>query len=95
VIQSRKKDNVEVHVAYWHFAAAADVRSHVGYRGITGLVMFTLSFVEVDPIAIICGRCSIRIAKTTRLEHDAEKACPGRDPGWEPVFGKHHAPTIS
>jgi hypothetical protein len=21
-------------------------------------------------------------------EHDPEKACPGRDPGWVPVFGK-------
>jgi hypothetical protein len=24
----------------------------------------------------------------TRLEHDPEKACPGLDPGWIPVFGK-------
>jgi hypothetical protein len=24
--------------------------------------------------------------KLTR-EHDPEKACPGLDPGWEPVFG--------
>jgi cysteine synthase A len=30
-----------------------------------------------------------------RLEHDPEKACPGRDPGWVPVFGKDHAPAIS
>jgi hypothetical protein len=22
------------------------------------------------------------------LEHDPEKACPGPDPGWKPVFGK-------
>jgi hypothetical protein len=29
------------------------------------------------------------------LEHDAEKAWPGLDPGWAPVFGKHHAPTIA
>jgi hypothetical protein len=28
-----------------------------------------------------------------RLEHDPEKACPGLDPGWEPVFGKDHAQT--
>jgi hypothetical protein len=28
------------------------------------------------------------------LEHDPEKACPGRDPGWVPVFGKDHAQTI-
>jgi pimeloyl-ACP methyl ester carboxylesterase len=26
------------------------------------------------------------------LEHDPEKACPGPDPGWVPVFGKDHAP---
>jgi hypothetical protein len=26
------------------------------------------------------------------LEHDPEKACPGLDPGWKPVFGKDHAP---
>jgi hypothetical protein len=30
-----------------------------------------------------------------RLEHDPEKACPGLDPGWVPVFGKDHAPPIS
>jgi hypothetical protein len=29
------------------------------------------------------------------LEHDPEKACPGLDPGWLPVFGKDHAPPIS
>jgi hypothetical protein len=28
-------------------------------------------------------------------EHDPEKACPGLDPGWKPVFGKDHAPTKS
>src|SRR3954451_3558567 len=27
-------------------------------------------------------------------EHDPEKAWPGRDPGWIPVFGKGHAPAI-
>jgi Ala-tRNA(Pro) deacylase len=26
------------------------------------------------------------------LEHDPEKACPGLDPGWKPVFQKDHAP---
>ena len=25
------------------------------------------------------------------LARDPEKACPGLDPGWEPVFGKDHA----
>jgi hypothetical protein len=26
------------------------------------------------------------------LAHDPEKAGPGLDPGWTPVFGKDHAP---
>jgi hypothetical protein len=25
------------------------------------------------------------------LASDSEKACPGLDPGWEPIFGKDHA----
>jgi hypothetical protein len=25
------------------------------------------------------------------LARDPEKACPGLDPGWKPVFGKDHA----
>src|SRR6516164_6289510 len=25
------------------------------------------------------------------MKHDPEKACPGLDPGWDPVFGKDHA----
>jgi hypothetical protein len=29
------------------------------------------------------------------MEHDPEKACPGLDPGWAPVFGKDHSPPIS
>src|ERR1019366_464316 len=29
------------------------------------------------------------------LARDPEKACPGLDPGWEPVFGKDHAPDLS
>ena len=27
------------------------------------------------------------------LKHDPEKACPGLDPGWGPVFGRDHAQT--
>jgi hypothetical protein len=26
-------------------------------------------------------------------EHDPEKACPGLDPVWKPVFGQDHAQT--
>src|ERR1039458_9067905 len=29
------------------------------------------------------------------LARDPEKACPGLDPGWEPVFGKDHVPDLS
>jgi hypothetical protein len=36
---------------------------------------------------------SWRNVATAALEHDPEKACPGLDPGWKPVFGKDHAPT--
>src|SRR5262245_53627234 len=28
-------------------------------------------------------------------EHDPERAWPGLDPGWIPVFGKDHAPSIA
>jgi hypothetical protein len=27
------------------------------------------------------------------LQHDPEKACPGLDPEWKPVFRKDHART--
>jgi protein ImuA len=33
------------------------------------------------------------LARFHPTEHDPEKACPGLDPGWRPVFGKDHAPT--
>jgi hypothetical protein len=29
------------------------------------------------------------------IKHDPEKACPGLDPGWMPVFGKDHAQKLS
>jgi hypothetical protein len=29
------------------------------------------------------------------VAHDPEKACPGLDPGWIPVFGQGHAQTKS
>jgi hypothetical protein len=35
------------------------------------------------------------LGETIRLEHDPEKACPGLDPGWVPVFRKDHAQTKS
>jgi hypothetical protein len=30
----------------------------------------------------------------TDVKHDPEKAWPGLDPGWKPVFGKDHAPAM-
>src|SRR5262249_33844414 len=35
---------------------------------------------------------ALRFRARHALEHDPEKACPGLDPGWVPVFGKNHAP---
>jgi hypothetical protein len=38
--------------------------------------------------------CGVGMALTIHVEaHVPEKACPGRDPGWEPVFREGHAPT--
>ncbi len=34
-----------------------------------------------------------RAAVAQALEHDPEKACPGLDPGWNPVFATDHAQT--
>jgi hypothetical protein len=31
--------------------------------------------------------------RTVGLARDPERACPGLDPGWEPVFEKDHAQT--
>src|SRR5689334_21968624 len=39
--------------------------------------------------AVAMARCRRSIG--VLLEHDPEKACPGLDPGWTPVFGKDHA----
>ena len=38
-------------------------------------------------------RCRRQRRASRTNEHDPEKACPGLDPGWEPVFGKDHAPS--
>src|SRR5262249_32633805 len=39
------------------------------------------------------GNNSARIRQQRELEHDPEKACPGLDPGWVPVFGKRSCST--
>jgi len=51
----------------------------------------------------VAGSCFAKLRSTgtrrrartgARIEHDPEKACPGRDPGWISVFGRDRAPTI-
>src|SRR5262249_4695223 len=37
---------------------------------------------------------NVPVPGAASLGHDPEKACPGPDPGWMPVFGKDHAPTM-
>jgi hypothetical protein len=39
------------------------------------------------------GNGTIPRRRLCGLEHDPEKACPGLDPGWKPVFRKDHAQT--
>jgi hypothetical protein len=39
------------------------------------------------------GAADAKFIQVAGLEHDPEKACPGLDPGWKPVFGKDHART--
>jgi hypothetical protein len=41
------------------------------------------------------GQTDLDHGRIRLLEHDPEKAWPGLDPGWAPVFGKDHAPPIS
>src|ERR1700741_1247081 len=41
------------------------------------------------------GAADAKFIQVAGLEHDPEKACPGLDPGWKPVFGKDHAPPAS
>src|SRR5262249_47435700 len=38
------------------------------------------------------GRWSPTRSISKKFEHDPEKACPGLDPGWTPVFRQDHAP---
>ena len=42
-----------------------------------------------------CAAEKIEKPKPEAAEHDPEKACPGLDPGWVPVFGKDHAQIIT
>ena len=59
---------------------ASDPRRHPCLRG-------------AAPPLCIPGSHAGADAAGLHLEHDPEKACPGLDPGWIPVFGKDHAPT--
>ncbi len=42
-------------------------------------------------IFLPCAQQISQLSPPTVREHDPEKACPGLDPGWIPVFGKDHA----
>jgi hypothetical protein len=46
-------------VGSWHEATQNDVRSHVGYEGISGRVMLTLSFVDRDPTETLAARFAV------------------------------------
>ena len=37
--------------------------------------------------------CAVSPPPCSDQERDPERACPGRHPGWQPVFGKDHAQT--
>jgi hypothetical protein len=39
------------------------------------------------------GAAAMTCERGPTLEHDPEKACPGLDPEWKPIFGKDHAQT--
>src|SRR4029077_8373273 len=43
-------------------------------------------------IAPPCVGTFVAHRRRQTIEHDPEKACPGLDPGWTPVFRKDHAP---
>ena len=43
---------------------------------------------ETNPACRSTSRSRVSRNSPTNSAHDPEKACPGLDPGWEPVFGK-------
>jgi hypothetical protein len=81
------------------FAGSANIASEMAKpQPVTGTAHF-----ERDAIQSVMARGGIASMPpllfeslgTARLEHNAEKACLALDAGWVPVFGKHHAPTIT
>jgi hypothetical protein len=50
---------------------------------------------NADGGGMTCGNKKIlrlfRLPGQRDSARDPEKACPGLDPGWDPVFGKDHA----
>ena len=55
---------------------------------------YTLADAEAFINGVARSESEIAFAITlARDARDPEKACPGLDPGWEPVFGQDHAPN--
>src|SRR5919198_4714913 len=55
---------------------------------------------EISPLRAVYGRRRLRRVNCKKwrrergVEHDPEKACPGLDSGWIPVFGKGLSRTL-
>jgi hypothetical protein len=45
----------------------------------------------IDAAVALGATPALMVTTDAGQEHDPEKACPGLDPGWEPVFGRDHA----
>jgi anti-sigma factor RsiW len=72
-------------------AAVLWVESDVGYV-VSGPAVRSRLF-EIAQTAY--QQMESRASTRSSLEHDPEKARPGLDPGWKPVFGQDHALTKS
>jgi hypothetical protein len=63
--------------------------------GVGVLIAATLSMVVFTALTMGMNPPSNVREGTARPCRYPEKACPGPDPGWVPVFGKDHAPAKS
>ena len=95
--ERRLCEEVELHLAYrWFCRLDLDdkvpARAGDGRQGRAGDVAGGLSGGAPHAAASPRGHPAVHRQPPAALEHDPEKAWPGRDPGWIPVFGKDHAP---
>jgi hypothetical protein len=56
-------------------------------------VIVDVDFSDPHDAVLLACETILHGSRLGRLEHDPEKACPGLDPGWKPVFRKDHAQT--